>query len=73
MYFFLVGPAGSGKSTIGEKFNRLKLFRHIEGDKFHSKKNIKKMVVGKALTYKDRKPWLNKINFFFKIQKKYKH
>jgi len=44
MYFFLVGPAGSGKSTIGEKFNRLKLFRHIEGDKFHSKKNIKKMV-----------------------------
>ena len=69
MYFFLVGPAGSGKSTIGEKFNRLKLFRHIEGDKFHSKKNIKKMVNGKALTYKDRKPWLNKINFFLRSKK----
>ena len=69
MNFFLVGPAGSGKSTIGKKFNRLKLFRHIEGDKFHSKKNIKKMVNGKALTYKDRKPWLNKINFFLRSKK----
>ena len=39
MYFFLVGPAGSGKSTIGKKFNRLKIkpewiikapFQHVE-------------------------------------------
>ena len=27
------------------------------------------MVVGKALTYKDRKPWLNKINFFLRSKK----
>ena len=69
MYFFLVGPAGSGKSTIGKKFNRLKFFKYIEGDKFHSKKNIKKMIYGKTLTYRDRKPWLNRINYFLRSKK----
>ena len=69
MYFFLVGPAGSGKSTIGKKFNRLKFFKYIEGDKFHSKKNIKKMIYGKTLTYKDRKPWLGRINYFLRSKK----
>ena len=27
------------------------------------------MINGKALTYKDRKPWLNKINFFLRSKK----
>ena len=71
MNFFLIGPAGSGKSTIGQKFNRLKSFKHIEGDKFHSKMNIKKMVSGKSLTFKDRKPWLNRINFFLRSKKNF--
>lgn len=70
MYFFLIGPAGSGKSTIGKKFNRLKYFKHIEGDEFHSKNNIKKIMSGKSLTFKDRKPWLNKINYFLRSKKK---
>ena len=64
MNFFFIGPAGSGKSTIGKKFDKLKSFKYIEGDEFHSKKNIQKMMSGKNLTSKDRKPWLNRINFF---------
>ena len=70
MYFFLIGPAGSGKSTIGKKFDRLKSFKFIEGDEFHSKNNIKKITNGKSLTFKDRKPWLNKINYFLRSKKK---
>ena len=66
MYFFLIGPAGSGKSTIGKKFGRLKSFKYIEGDEFHSKNNIKKIVSGRSLTFKDRKPWLSKINYFLR-------
>tara|TARA_Y100000591_G_C21796619_1_gene679681 strand:+ start:896 stop:1396 length:501 start_codon:yes stop_codon:yes gene_type:complete len=71
MYFFLIGPAGSGKTTIGKKFNRLKFFKHIEGDEFHTKKNIKKMMSGKSLNFKDRKPWLNRINSFLRSKKKF--
>ena len=70
MYFFLIGPAGSGKSTIGKKFDRLKSFKFIEGDEFHSKNNIKKITNGKSLTFKDRKPWLNKINYFLRSKNK---
>ena len=69
MNFFFIGPAGSGKSTIGKKFDQLKSFKYIEGDEFHSKKNIQKMMSGKNLTSKDRKPWLNRINFFLRSKK----
>ena len=61
-FFFFIGPAGSGKSTLGKKFQKLKFFKFIEGDNFHSKKNINKMIYGKKLNFKDRKPWLRKIN-----------
>jgi len=69
MYFFFIGPAGSGKSTIAKRFNKLKLFKHIEADEFHSKNNISKMSKGKKLSFKDRKPWLSKINLFLKSKK----
>ena len=41
MFFFLIGPAGSGKSTIGKKFDQLKSFKHIEGVQFHPEKSSK--------------------------------
>ena len=72
MYFFLIGPSGSGKSTIAKKFSKLKLFRHIEADEFHSKNNILKMSNGKKLNFKDRKPWLHKINLFLRSKRKSK-
>ena len=62
IFFFLVGPAGSGKSTIGRKIKKKLNFRFFEGDDFHSRNNINKMQKGIKLKYKDRLPWLIKIN-----------
>lgn len=72
MYFFLIGPAGSGKTTIGKKFHNLRSFRYVDGDNFHSKKNINKMMKGNDLTFRDRKPWLKRINFFLRSKKNFK-
>jgi len=61
-YFFLIGPASSGKSTIAKRINKKFKFRFIEADSFHSLENIKKMTNGIKLNFKDRLPWLKKIN-----------
>lgn len=67
-FFFLIGPAGSGKSTIGRKIKKELKFKFFEGDKFHSKNNIHKMKIGIKLKFRDRLPWLLRIN---KTLKKY--
>ena len=67
-FFFLIGPEGSGKSTIGKKIKKELKFKFFEGDTFHSKNNINKMKNGIKLKYKDRLPWLLRIN---KTLKKY--
>ena len=67
-FFFLVGPAGCGKSTIAKKIKKKSKF--FEGDSFHSIKNINKMRRGIKLTFNDRLPWLKKIN---KKLKQYNH
>ena len=54
LFFFLIGPAGSGKSTIGKKIKKELKFKFFEGDTFHSKNNINKMKNGIKLKYKDR-------------------
>ena len=61
-FFFLVGPAGSGKTTIGKKIKEELKFRFFEGDNFHSKNNINKMKKGISLSRRDRLPWLLRIN-----------
>lgn len=62
IFFFLIGPAGSGKSTIGKKVKKKLKYRLFEADNFHSQKNINKMKKGIKLKYKDRLPWLIRIN-----------
>lgn len=69
-YFFLVGPAGCGKSTIAKKIKKKLNLNFFEGDNFHSIKNINKMKKGIKLTFNDRLPWLKKIN---KKLKQYNH
>ena len=61
-FFFLVGPAGSGKTTVGSLIKKKQKFKFFEGDKFHTKKSINKMREGLKLNLSDRLPWLKKIN-----------
>ena len=61
-FFFLIGPASSGKSTIAKRLNKKFSFRYIECDTYHPLKNINKMKSGTKLNFNDRLPWLKKIN-----------
>lgn len=61
-FFFLIGPAGSGKTTVSKKIANIFNYKIIECDNFHSFKNIKLMSQGIKLEYSDRLPWLKRIN-----------
>ena len=61
-FFFLIGPASSGKSSVAKKIKKKMNFNYIEGDTFHSAKNINLMKKGIKLKFSDRYPWLNQIN-----------
>ena len=58
---FLIGPAGSGKSTLGEYLASKKNFNFIECDKFHTEKNILKMKKGISINKQERLKWIIKI------------
>ena len=56
-----MGPAGSGKTTIGELLASQLGWSFVDGDTFHSPANIEKMSRGVPLDDSDRVPWLNSI------------
>ena len=56
-----MGPAGSGKTTIGELLASQFGWGFVDGDTFHSPANIEKMSRGVPLDDSDRVPWLNSI------------
>jgi gluconokinase len=56
-----MGPAGSGKTTVGELLASQLGWEFADGDKFHSPANIEKMARGVPLDDNDRIPWLNSI------------
>jgi gluconokinase len=53
-----MGPAGSGKTTVGSDLARRLGWRFIEGDDRHPEANVRKMASGHPLTDEDRRPWL---------------
>jgi gluconokinase len=57
----VMGVAGSGKSTIGEKLAERLGWTYEDGDRFHPKANVEKMSAGHPLTDEDRWPWLRAI------------
>jgi len=56
-----MGPAGSGKTTVGELLASQLGWEFADGDSFHSAANIEKMSRGIPLDDNDRIPWLNSI------------
>jgi gluconokinase len=57
----VMGVAGSGKTTIGEKLAEQLRWAYEDGDRFHPKANVEKMSAGRPLTDDDRWPWLQAI------------
>jgi gluconokinase len=54
----VMGVSGCGKSEVGARLARALGVEFIEGDRFHSAANVRKMAVGVALTDADREGWL---------------
>lgn len=61
MIALLMGPAGSGKTTVGKLLASQLSWDFADGDDFHPAANIKKMSRGVPLNDSDRIPWLNSI------------
>lgn len=57
----VMGVSGSGKTTIGKLLAERIDSPFSDGDKLHSPENIAIMSAGKALSDKDRLPWLRSI------------
>lgn len=58
MILLLMGVAGSGKTTIGEKLADELGWEFFDADAFHPAANVDKMRRGLPLTDADRAPWL---------------
>jgi gluconokinase len=56
-----MGPAGSGKTTIGKLLAAQLEWDFFDADNFHSPANIEKMSRGIPLGDEDRIPWLESI------------
>lgn len=57
----LMGPAGSGKTTLGREVAAWLCTEFVDGDALHSASNIEKMRREERLTDADRDPWLDRI------------
>jgi carbohydrate kinase (thermoresistant glucokinase family) len=60
----LMGVAGSGKTTIGQKLAAALRWPFRDADEFHPAANIAKMASGTPLDDDDRRPWLAALRAF---------
>lgn len=54
----IMGVAGAGKTTVGERLAERLNWEFTEGDRLHPPENVAKMQSGHPLTDADRAPWL---------------
>jgi gluconokinase len=57
----IMGVAGCGKTTVGERLADATGFRFLDGDRLHPPSNIEKMSEGIPLADDDRWPWLEAV------------
>jgi gluconokinase len=57
----VMGVAGVGKTSVGERLAVRLGVPLLEGDDFHPRRNVEKMSLGVALNDADRWPWLDAI------------
>ncbi|MFC5546921.1 gluconokinase [Massilia aerilata] len=57
----IMGVSGCGKSEVGKRLADALDAEFIEGDRFHSDDNVRKMSAGIALTDADREGWLARL------------
>lgn len=55
----IMGVAGCGKTTVGERLGEALGWSFLDGDSLHPAANIEKMSAGTPLTDEDRWPWLD--------------
>ena len=65
--YVVMGVAGSGKSVIGAAFAHALDVEFVEGDDFHSARNIERMSAGIPLTDDDRADWLHALAFRLRV------
>jgi gluconokinase len=58
----VMGPAGSGKSTVGIRLAERLSWPLVEGDDYHSPENVARMQRGQGLSDADRDGWLRKLH-----------
>jgi gluconokinase len=58
MVLVVIGPAGSGKSTVGSALARTLGWRFVDADALHAPENVARLRRGESLTDEQRAPWL---------------
>ena len=67
---YIMGVAGSGKTTIGILLSQETEIPFFDADEFHSSANKEKMNTGQPLTDADREEWLKALNQLARKQQK---
>lgn len=58
----LMGVAGSGKTSVGQRLAEILDWPFVDGDAFHPQGNITKMSQGTPLDDEDREAWLERLH-----------